>query len=482
MKTTSPHLSSERGIALVVVMLLMAVLSALATGFAMTGQTEAQMSNNEVYYAGARAAAEAGMNRAIVNVLSDTTHNLLAGPDGTIDSSNPSASTNADNGSLSYLLGTGPFTVDANNEYSYNVSVVDDDDASLYQTALTSDQLAQMGEDGNNLSNTNDRLILKVVGYGPKGTTVTLQRILETVDSTQITTTTTTSLSNPALLVNGDLVANGNINILGSSGSMHTNGNLTLSGNSATVSQDATAHGTFTANQNWHAGGSQGGGRPTVNVPDVHAIDYVSIADYKLTTVGGVGVVQTYSGGTWSTCTTAACKSTGWSYNSATGWSISGNSAGTGTYYVEGTATVSGNPNGGGSGKNATNLALSIIATGDIKITGTPKFTPENAQKIQFVTDKDLIISGNTDLDDTTNVEGQIMVREQMSISGNPEFQGRIIVQDATSTSNTVTTNTISGNPTITYNGTLGAISTTTTTTTTGSTTYVNNVHGWIEQ
>ena len=68
-----PAASNERGIALIVIMLLMAVLSALATGFAMTGQVEVQMGHNEVYYACARAAAEAGMNRCIIKVLADTT-------------------------------------------------------------------------------------------------------------------------------------------------------------------------------------------------------------------------------------------------------------------------------------------------------------------------------------------------------------------------------------------------------------------------
>src|SRR5687767_15787528 len=62
---------SEKGIALVVVLLLMAVLSGLATGFAMNGQTESAMAVNEVYYAGARAAAEAGMNRAITTIRVD---------------------------------------------------------------------------------------------------------------------------------------------------------------------------------------------------------------------------------------------------------------------------------------------------------------------------------------------------------------------------------------------------------------------------
>ena len=67
------HAASERGIALIVVLLLMAVLSGLATGFALTGQTEVQMATNEVYYAGARAAAEAGLNRALVEIFADTT-------------------------------------------------------------------------------------------------------------------------------------------------------------------------------------------------------------------------------------------------------------------------------------------------------------------------------------------------------------------------------------------------------------------------
>jgi cytoskeletal protein CcmA (bactofilin family) len=327
-------------------------------------------------------------------------------------------------------------------------------------------------------------LILRATGYGPSGTIVKIARVLETVDTLHTSSTTTTTLSNPAFLVNGNLVANGNIHIMGTSGSVHANGNMELTGNAADVSKDATASGTFTANQNWHSGGAQGGGRPTINVPDIHASDYIGLANYKLTSDGHI---QTLQGGNWTNCTTGACTTTGFTYNSGT-WSITGNSAGTGTYYVEGDVSISGNPDGGGSGNNATNLALSIIATGSISITGHAKFTPENSQKIQFVTDKDMTIGGSVDLDDPTIVEGQIMVREQISIPGNPEFQGRVIVEDCgnvstcSGSSSAVTANSISGNPTITYNGTLGAISTTNTTVVNGATTYVNNVSGWMEQ
>src|SRR5829696_5032326 len=112
MKNCTEDRTSERGIALIVVLLLMAVLSGLATGFALTGQTEVQMSTNEVYYAGARAAAEAGLNRALVEIFADTTTNWIKGVDGLVDDVNASAAVNADNGSLTFLLGNGPYYVD----------------------------------------------------------------------------------------------------------------------------------------------------------------------------------------------------------------------------------------------------------------------------------------------------------------------------------------------------------------------------------
>ena len=66
------HPQSERGVALIIVLLMLAVLSGLATGFSMNGQTEAAMAANEVYYAGARAAAEAGLQRATETIAKNT--------------------------------------------------------------------------------------------------------------------------------------------------------------------------------------------------------------------------------------------------------------------------------------------------------------------------------------------------------------------------------------------------------------------------
>ena len=61
---SSHSIRSEKGVALITVLLLLAVVSALTTALAMSGQTEIAMASNEMYYAGARAAAEAGLNRA----------------------------------------------------------------------------------------------------------------------------------------------------------------------------------------------------------------------------------------------------------------------------------------------------------------------------------------------------------------------------------------------------------------------------------
>src|ERR1043165_5612560 len=116
---------SERSIALIVVLLLLGVMAALTTGLALNGQTEVAMSANETYYAGARSAAEAGMNRAVNKIVNDTATDLLT--TATVPG-----------------IGNGPFTL--NSQYSYRFQILDDDNPALYPQALTALQLAKMGE------------------------------------------------------------------------------------------------------------------------------------------------------------------------------------------------------------------------------------------------------------------------------------------------------------------------------------------------
>jgi Tfp pilus assembly protein PilX len=478
MTTPIVHSRSERGIALVVVLLLMAVLSGLATGFAMNGQVESSMAHNEVYYAGARAAAEAGMNRAIEAIRYNTDANLLLGQDGLADPAvAANAGVNADNGDVGFLFTAAPtvspYALDAAGQYTYTVQVFDDDDPRLYSAALTPAQLAAMqgtagiAENGSGQNDTNSQLILRATGFGPSGTVVTLARVLL---STAEVAVPPPSL-NPAILVNGDLNIGGNINVLGKAGSVHANGDLAVDGASATVSINATASGDFTAkSKNFNAGGAEGGGYASITVPDIHASDYTHLAGFTLHDDGSMTKTDAFG-----VVTACVIECVGWTRVGTT-WTIGSNVAPTGTFFVEGAVKISGSP-----GSVASPISMSVIATGSIDISGSPKFSPGLSptgldHKYQFVTDGDLKIGGAAGMVDP-DVEGQILVREQIDIHGNPKFRGRIMVGDADDVFSDVTTNTIPGNPTFTYDGTLDALPSDA-----GAPVYTNNFSGWIEQ
>jgi hypothetical protein len=159
------------------------------------------------------------------------------------------------------------------------------------------------------------------------------------------------------------------------------------------------------------------------------------------------------------------------------------------TYYVQGNVFMKGTG-------NSPVTALSVIAEGNIEITGNGKFRPENGAGIQFVTNGDFTLLGTVDADDTADFDGQIMVREQMKIQGNTEFQGRIMVENRNGATNAyhavnnpngnrgasaLSSNEVSGNMTLTYNGSLGDIETTIEIPG-GDPSYTNNIIGWLEQ
>jgi hypothetical protein len=442
------------------VLLLLAVMSALATGMTVNGHTEITMANNEVYYAGARAAAEAGMNRAAQLIVDDNSTNLLAGADG-------DATATADNGSLAYAWGAGPYTL---GQYSYTAQIFDDDDDALYDTPLDGTQDAAMGENGNATVDTNGRLVLRVTGFGPSGTTVRLGRVIQVNVENNPAVWGAPAVINPAILVDGSLTVSGNIDVFGDQGSVHANGNLALNGNSMFVEQNATASGSFSANQNWHAGtcpsdcGTQGGGFATVNVPEVNAADHIGYATHILRSDGTILRVST------NTVVTVS----GWSFSGGL-WSLTGNAEPTGTFYSQTSVSVTGN-----RGSNASPLALSIISEGSITVLGNSTIKPENAAALQFVANGDLILGGNLDADQSV-VEGRSLVREQLSIAGNPDLRGQIIVKNKTSVFTDATTNTISGNPDITYDGSFDDLVIPGALITPATTTFNNNVSGWIE-
>jgi len=457
---TTPSLNpvhSEKGIALIAVLLLLGVLAGLTTGLALSGQTEVSMASNEMYYAGARAAAEAGLNRATEQILLDTTTELLGA--GAVP-----------------VIGNGPHNLDAAGTYTYRFEIVDDDDPAVYDPDLTEDQWTLMGENGLADSNINQRMILRAIGTGPRNTEIIVSRILTSVAIPDLPTTT---VSDPAILINGDLYMHGNNKILGAEGNVHANGDLTKDGASGEVSGDVTATGTLTANDNFEVGGTMAGGMPSINVPNIQAADYFGLADWVLTETGTIE-----SASTPGVSCTSGCPS-GWTFESGS-WSATGSMPTSATYYVKGDVTMK------GVGKSEL-TGLSLIAEGSITLSGNSQFKPENTSQIQFVANGDLSMGVDADVE-AINVDGQILVREQLKIHGNATFQGRVMAQDIDGDdnvwdavnnpngrrgTNVLDTNELDGTITVTYEGSLGDI---VTEIPGGPPTYNNNVLGWLEQ
>lgn len=439
----------EQGMALVAVILLLLMMSALCTALAVSGTTETLIARNQHMSAQARAAAEAGITHAVeatvanllnwqVNGFATETAavtGMLRGPDnlsGTI-------ATDADNGSLeAFGIPRPPARAQLAGlpGVFYDARVFDEDDPAR-GVALSANDLARIIEDGVATTDLNTRLVVRATGYAGDNAVTAVEAMI----APQIL---------PAILTQQPLTISGNPTVQGSQGSVHTNQNMLLSGN-PDIALNATATGTYAVTGDPEIGGISGGNFPNISVPPVRAIDHRSKADYILNSDGTLtnqaGAVLCDASGNQNACDNAGYA---WRYDGPSGWSLQGNSAPTGTFYVEGNATVSGNP-----GSTAAPSSLSIIAEGSIDISGNPTLMPDSPELL-FVTDGDLKIGGNLEV--PYAMEGLILVREQIAIHGNPKISGQIVVQGAASNSSLVTANTISGNPTLTYNGVAGIV------------------------
>lgn len=444
------NLKSEDGFALVFVMLALLIVSGVGAAMVTSGKTEVLISVNHERAAQARGAAEAGLNHGIslaieyarnwqVNGFANASGAmtaLLRGPDG-------DAGTVADNGSLAALANGIPMppariVLNAAAGTSYDVLVMDEDHA---MRGLLAADHARIGEDSTPTTDANTRLIVRATGYASGGTVTTLEATIGPIIL-------------PAIVTNDNLEISGNPTITGTNGSVHSNTNLTISG-SPEIAENATASGAYATSGNPDIGGQSGGGRTLLPIPPIIVASHRPQADFILESDGRM----TQQDGTVvcdASVDNDACQDLGygWVYQGIVGgkaqWNMTSNSApnANATFYVEGDARISGSP-----GTAAAPLTISIIAEGDIEISGNPDLRPDQPE-LMLVTHGDLKITGA--LEQPISFEGQILVREQLMIAGHPSLAGQIIVENVPSVSNLVTNNTISGNPTITYNGIVG--------------------------
>jgi cytoskeletal protein CcmA (bactofilin family) len=461
---TTAIMRCERGVALLAAVLLALVLSALGTALTVSSQTEVAVVRNHQRAAEARAAVEAGLSHAAqltVRRLNAWQANgfanpraaitdLLRGPDNAI-SATAGDPANADNGSLEALEIAGetelprlPAVVAlAAMQTSYQARIVDEDDPSRN---LSGADRARIAENGQAESDANRKAVLQVTGFAGDNTVVTLEAIIG-------------RNTLPAIVSDGSLTITGNPTIDGAFGGIHSNANLTVAGN-VDIADDATATGTYTEfGGSVVIGGDSGGGRTPISVPSVNAADHRGNADFVLTVgVGGGRIRGPFNPD--GTLGPVLCDASvnpnlcvlpwGWQYDAAgSGWRVSGVVLTDGTYYVMGNVSISGSPPLIGPPKS-----LTVIAEGNIRISGSPRIQPDT-NGLMFVTDRDLVISGHPVM--TAGIEGQILVREQMMISGNPTLNGAILIDNASNLSGLVVNSQIVGSPTITYNGTLDA-------------------------
>lgn len=437
-------ISDDRGVALLMTLLVLIIVTTLAAGMTFSGRTEMLVARNYETAAQALGAAEAGVNHGVEITIANlqlwqangfptpsaAITALLEGPDGATGT----PATDADNGSLVNLgIPTPPAQTALAGVFSagYEVRLFDEDDAARGVTLLPAD-IARIGEDNNAFADVNNTLIVRAIGYAADNTSVMLEAMIRG-DLTDM----------PAIVVGGSLTWSGNGKVEGDEAGIHTNVDLTISQNPE-VEGDATATGIYVGPNPDKIDGVTGGGYEEIPIAAIQAIAYKPNADYLLTSRGRMNDAD----GNLicdASIVNALCQllGYGWVYNPGVGWSIPGNSAPAGTYYVEretgysqGKATVSGNPNS----------TVSIIAEGSIEISGNPQLTAETAGLL-FVTDGDLKWGGNG------RGEGSILIHEQLNISGNPNLTVNIVVEDATSADGLVTLNTVSGNPSITYDG-----------------------------
>ena len=423
--------------ALIGVILLLILASGVCAALAVSGKTETMAAYNLDTSAQARAAAQAGLTAAIESVL-DTLNSgaldpipavnaLLAGPDGVAATS--------DDGSLwkaNELAPPGTRTaLGSLNGVSYEVQAFDDDDTTNRGLTGGSIDLTSINEDGSTSNSQNAKLVIRAIGYGLNNTKVTLEAILST-----------TTL--PAIVVDGSIDIGGSVEVSGQNGGVHANGDITHQGNSFNIAKNMTATGTIEPGAEDNVGEDVIEGEPAVDVPELMSkwADLKTHVDYFL---GTDGLIRNVEAGAPLCASVAACETAfGWHWVGGGEWTLS-TTPPAGTYYLYGIARTSGSPGP---------VTISILAEGDIDLAGSPDFQPnaEPGFDTLFATQGDLEISGNLD---SPIIEGVVRVLGQLKITGNPTIAGQILVENE-AVGTLATANEISGNTTITYNGTAG--------------------------
>ncbi|MHC5080531.1 MAG: hypothetical protein ACYTHN_16090 [Planctomycetota bacterium] len=258
---------------------------------------------------------------------------------------------------------------------------------------------------------------------------------------------------NAAFLSGGDLAITGNAGFFGTQADVHANRSLSLQGN-CIVAGDATASDRLTASGSATVGGFEREGVPQAYIPHIDPLalidqaDYILEADGRVFSPGGQLLHDVLANGAFM----------GWS-KLEDGWRFSGNGQSPlhvqGTFFVRGNAHIAGTGHGAtvgaGGGGDTQTFTLSVIATGNIQMSGNTRLQHAHPDGLLFIAGGDIRITGTPSLDQF--LEGAIGAHEQIFVAGTPEIAGTLVAQDAGNRFDLNTENAVPGTPNLTYDG-----------------------------
>lgn len=217
----------------------------------------------------------------------------------------------------------------------------------------------------------------------------------------------------PALAADGNLTLSGSPEILGPCGGAHANGNISGAGGpivSTQATATGTASGTFKLPNNTPA--PKLGGQPEIGIPDLNPLDYCPSADFRLLATGNVQTVATGF--------QVPAAAAGWTYNAGSlTWTFAGGADG--TYCAAGNVLIAGN-----TGSAAAPKRISILATGSIRVEGTPYLAADHEDGILLLAAGDVYLAGNAAAG-ATSYQGMVYAGAQCAAQGTFTMFGQLL-------------------------------------------------------
>ncbi len=139
----------------------------------------------------------------------------------------------------------------------------------------------------------------------------------------------------------------------------------------------------------------------------------------------------------------------GWSWSGGENtYTLNGNEAVPGTYCSDGNVRATGT-----LGSSGDPLPFTLLASGSVRIGGTPVIKPDHSQGLLIVAGGDVELGGNPAGNDPYYA-GMVYGQSQCKINGTPILEGHLLCQDdpnAPGTADYVSESKVNGTPRIRY-------------------------------